>query len=192
MINRRTKRIAAIAVGLALVAAACGDDDDSGGGSATSSEEAPATDGGQHPREASAESSSAPATTEARGPGDTRQAAATTEPAEAAAMTVTYTLSDAAVWSDGSPMSCGRLRVHVAGLRQHARVDHHHRLRPDHLGHGRRHRQGSRRQLRSAVRRLEDAVRQPILKAVGVRRLQRRDQRLQRRATRTGNNVLHR
>ncbi len=103
MINRRTKRIAAIAVGLALVAAACGDDDDSGGGSATSSEQAPATTAAVS-SETSSESSSAPATTEAAAPATT-EAAATTAPAEAAAMTVTYTLSDAAVWSDGSPMS---------------------------------------------------------------------------------------
>jgi peptide/nickel transport system substrate-binding protein len=103
VINRRTKRIAAIAVGLALVAAACGDDDDSGGGSATSSEEAPATTAAAS-SETSSESSSAPATTEAAAP-ETTAAAATTEPAEAAAMTVTYTLSDAAVWSDDTPMS---------------------------------------------------------------------------------------
>ena len=104
MINRRTKRIAAIAVGLALVAAACGDDDDSGGGSATSSEQAPATTAAASSSEASSESSSAPATTEAAGPATTA-AVETTAPASTAAMTVTYTLSDAAVWSDGNPMS---------------------------------------------------------------------------------------
>jgi peptide/nickel transport system substrate-binding protein len=105
VINRRTKRIAAVAVGLALIAAACGDDDDSGGESATSSEEAPATTAAPATTpEASSEESSAPATTEAAAPATT-EATATTAPASGAAMTVTYTLSDAAVWSDGSPMT---------------------------------------------------------------------------------------
>jgi peptide/nickel transport system substrate-binding protein len=104
VINRRTKRIAAIAVGLALVAAACGDDDDSGGGSATSSEATTPATTAAASSETSSESSSTPATTEAAAP-VTTEAAATTAPAEAAAMTVTYTLSDAAVWNDGTPMS---------------------------------------------------------------------------------------
>ena len=105
MINRRTKRIAAIAVGLSLIAAACGDDDDDGGEATTAETEAPAPTTAEA-TEDTAEETVAPETTEAEA---TATTAATTEetsaPAEAAAMTVTYTLSDTAVWSDGSPMS---------------------------------------------------------------------------------------
>src|SRR6187431_322928 len=105
VINRRTKRIAAVAVGLALIAAACGDDDDDAGGETATSEEAPATTAAPATTpEASSEESSAPATTEASAPATT-EATATTAPASAAAMTVTYTLSDAAVWTDGSPIT---------------------------------------------------------------------------------------
>jgi peptide/nickel transport system substrate-binding protein len=105
VINRRTKRIAAVAVGLALIAAACGDDDDDAGGETATSEEAPATTAAPATTpEASSEESSAPATTEASAPGTT-EATATTAPASGAAMTVTYTLSDAAVWNDGSPIT---------------------------------------------------------------------------------------
>jgi peptide/nickel transport system substrate-binding protein len=105
VINRRTKRIAAIAVGLSLIAAACGDDDDDGGEATTAPTEAPATTAAESSTEVSSETSSATATTEA----STATTAASTEessaPAEEAAMTVTYTLSDTAVWNDGSPMS---------------------------------------------------------------------------------------
>ena len=105
MINRRTKRIAAIAVGLSLIAAACGDDDDDGGEATTTETEAPAPTTAE-PTEETTEETSAP-TTEASAPEET-SAPDTTEASEeaaAAAMTVTYTLSDTAVWNDGSPMS---------------------------------------------------------------------------------------
>jgi peptide/nickel transport system substrate-binding protein len=104
VIKRRTKRIAAVAVGLALIAAACGDDDDDAGDDTATAEEAPVTTAGAEttvPAE-----TTAPETTEAETP-DTTAATTeeSTEPAAAAAMSVTYTLSDAAMWSDSSPMS---------------------------------------------------------------------------------------
>jgi len=73
---RTTKRskIAAFAVGLSLVLAACGGE------------------------ETSTDTTGAPETTEGEG-GDT------TAPASEAAMRITYTLSDVAVWEDGSPLT---------------------------------------------------------------------------------------
>ena len=97
-------------------------------------------------------------------------------------MTVTYTLSDAAVWSDGSPMSCGRLRVHVAGLAQHPRVDHHHRLRPDRSRS--RPAPPTRKSSSTSITPFaawKTLFDQPILQGLAVRGLQRRDRRLQRR-----------
>ena len=106
MINRRTKRIAAIAVGLSLIAAACGDDDDDGGDDATIPKNSPGRDRRrQHrlKRPESTDGSRRPPRLLA--PETTGRPRRRPTPAEAAAMTVTYTLSDAAVWSDGSPMS---------------------------------------------------------------------------------------
>ena len=79
-------------------------------------------------------------------------------------MTVTYTLSDAAVWSDGSPMSAADIEctwqaslntpeaITTAGYDQIIAVT------------SRRHRQEVVVDLRHAVRAMEDAV-QPILQA---------------------------
>src|SRR5215212_5794504 len=105
VINRRTKRIAAIAVGLSLIAAACGDDDDDGGEATTAPTEAPATTAAESSTEVSSETSSATATTEASTATTAASTAESSAPAEEAAMTVTYTLSDTAVWNDGSTMS---------------------------------------------------------------------------------------
>jgi peptide/nickel transport system substrate-binding protein len=108
VINRRTKRIAAIAVGLSLIAAACGDDDDDAGGEATTEEatdDAPEATEAPVATEAPTEETSAPAEETSASAEETESAESTEAPASDAAMTVTYTLSDAAVWSDGSPMS---------------------------------------------------------------------------------------
>lgn len=83
---RTTKRgkFAALAVGLALIAAACGDDK-----ADTTTTQAPGT---------TVEGTD----TTAEGTDTTAEGADTTEPAAEAAMRVTYTLSDVAVWDDGS------------------------------------------------------------------------------------------
>lgn len=107
MINRRTKRIAAIAVGLSLIAAACGDDDDDDAGDATTEEEAPTTTAAEDvtaEESEPAETTTAPTTEETSAPAE-ETTEETSAPASEAAMTVTYTLSDAAVWNDGEPMS---------------------------------------------------------------------------------------
>ena len=62
--TRRSKRIAALAVGLSFVAAACGDDDDDGCERDTATDEAP-TDHRQRTTEATAEETDGPETTEA-------------------------------------------------------------------------------------------------------------------------------
>jgi peptide/nickel transport system substrate-binding protein len=108
VINRRTKRIAAVAVGLSLIAAACGDDDGDGDDAATteeatSPETTVADTSAEVPSETAADTTvadtSAPAT-------ETETATETaSEPAAESAMTVTYTLSDVAVWNDGTPIS---------------------------------------------------------------------------------------
>ena len=54
-------------------------------------------------------------------------------------MTVTYTLSDAAVWNDGTPITAADFECTWRRDRQHARVDHHGRLRPDHRRRRGRH-----------------------------------------------------
>lgn len=101
MINtRRTKRLAAIAVGLSLVAAACGGDDEEGGTATTVAEEETTATTAAEATEESAEETTAPTTAAAEESAEPTTAA----PAEGA-MTVTYTLSDAAVWSDGSPIT---------------------------------------------------------------------------------------
>lgn len=76
----KTSKVAAFVVGLALVAAACGDDKDSTG------------------------DTTADTTADTTGDttGDTTPA---TDPPVEAAMTVTYSLSDVAVWDDGTPFS---------------------------------------------------------------------------------------
>ena len=108
MINRRTKRIAALAVGLSLIAAACGDDDDDDAGDATTTEEAtaPETTVADTTAEVTEPTEAPPTTVEETATAtETETATATETEAAEGAMAVTYTLSDAAVWSDGEPMS---------------------------------------------------------------------------------------
>ena len=102
MINtRRTKRLAALAVGLSLVAAACGGDDEEDGSTATTvEEEATATEEESAPATEAPEESSAPATEAPE-----ESSAPATEAPAAGAMTVTFTLSDSAVWNDGTPIT---------------------------------------------------------------------------------------
>lgn len=102
MINtRRTKRLAALAVGLSLVAAACGGDDEEDGSTATTvEEEATATEEESAPATEAPEESSAPATEAPE-----ESSAPATEAPAAGAMTVTYTLSDVALWNDGTPIT---------------------------------------------------------------------------------------
>ena len=101
--TRRTKRIFALAVGLSLIAAACGDDEDT---AATAEDTATAT----AEDTATADTATADtATAEDTATADTATAdTATAEesgPAEGTAMRVTYTLADTAAWNDGSPIS---------------------------------------------------------------------------------------
>jgi peptide/nickel transport system substrate-binding protein len=104
VINRRTKRLAAIAVGLSLIAAACGDDDDDAGDEATT-EATDAPEATEAPVATEAPEATEAPTEETTAPEGTEAPESTEAPASDAAMTVTYTLSDAAVWNDGSPMS---------------------------------------------------------------------------------------
>ena len=88
---RTTKRskFVALAVGLALIAAACGDDKES-----TTTEAAPETTAGEV-----TETTAGEVTETTAGETDTTVAEVT------AAMRVTYTLSDVAVWNDGEAIS---------------------------------------------------------------------------------------
>lgn len=88
---RTTKRskFAALAVGISLVVAACGDDKESSTTNATETTAGEATE------------TTAGESTETTAGGDTE----TTVAAEEAVMRVTYTLSDVAVWDDGSDIS---------------------------------------------------------------------------------------
>jgi peptide/nickel transport system substrate-binding protein len=97
---RRSKRLVALAAGLALVtiAAACGDDDDGGSAATTAAGNAAATTAG-------AETT----TTEASGT-ETTEGSATTEaggsaPSGETAMTMTIDLNPKAVWEDGTPIT---------------------------------------------------------------------------------------
>ena len=82
----KSSKFAAVAVGLSLIVAACGDDKES-----TSTTGAPETTEG---------------TTETTAGGtDTTMGGDTTMAMSDAAMRVTYTLSDVAVWNDGSPIT---------------------------------------------------------------------------------------
>ena len=98
MINtRRTKRLAAFAVGLSLVAAACGGDD------STATTTAPTEPGGTT---APTEPGGTTAPTE---PGDTTPET-TASPTEDVAMTLTVDLNPDAVWDDGTPITVADLQ----------------------------------------------------------------------------------
>jgi peptide/nickel transport system substrate-binding protein len=90
-ITKRSSRYAALAVGLALIAASCGDDKD------TSSN---ATTGGTEGTTAAAPETSAEATDTTEGGAETTAAAS-----DGAAMTVTMNINPDAVWDDGSPIT---------------------------------------------------------------------------------------
>ena len=121
MINtRRTKRVIALAVGLSLVAAACGDDDDDAGDDEPAEAEEPADEGdepaeepadeGDEPAEEPADEGEEPAD-EGEEPADEGEEPADEgeEPAGDAAMTVTIDLNPDAVWEDGSPITVADL-----------------------------------------------------------------------------------
>lgn len=108
--TKKSVKALAFVAAASLIVAACGDDDDAGDTTATTAEaeatttvaeeEAPATTEGEEEAPATTEAEEeAPATTEAEGTATTEAEGA------AAAMTVTYSLSDAATWSDGSAFS---------------------------------------------------------------------------------------
>lgn len=109
MKNRRSAKLLAFAAAASLLVAACGGDDDD------SAEETPSTEGAAPTTEAAAPTTEGAApTTEAAAPTTEGGAAPTTEGGaapttegggEGGGMRVTYTLSDAAVWSDGTPIS---------------------------------------------------------------------------------------
>jgi peptide/nickel transport system substrate-binding protein len=90
--TRRSTKFAALAVGLALIAAACGGDDE------TTTTEAPGT------TEASTETTAeaAPETTEGT---EETTPETTAPPAADAAMTITYDINPDAVWDDGTPIT---------------------------------------------------------------------------------------
>jgi peptide/nickel transport system substrate-binding protein len=90
-ITKRSSRYAALALGLALIAASCGDDKD------TSSN---ATTGGTEGTTAEAPETSAEATETTEGGAETTAAAS-----DGAAMTVTMNINPDAVWDDGSPIT---------------------------------------------------------------------------------------
>jgi peptide/nickel transport system substrate-binding protein len=94
--TRRTKRLIALAVGLSLVAAACGDDDDDDATEATETEETTAETTGATTEATTAESEGTTETTAAGG-------------AEGAAMVLTVDLNPDAVWDDGSPITVADL-----------------------------------------------------------------------------------
>lgn len=91
--TRRSTRFAALAVGLSLIAAACGDDDDTTTGDTTATEE---TTAGTE----ATEETTAPDGTEA-----TEETTGDTEPSGEAAMRITYDIAEAAVWDDGTPIT---------------------------------------------------------------------------------------
>jgi len=99
---RRTKRLVALAAGLALVATACGGDDDNA---------APTTSGQAATTTAGSETTAAASTTAAgaapgsTAPGSTTPATGLTVPTGATAMTVTMDLNPDAVWEDGTPIT---------------------------------------------------------------------------------------
>jgi peptide/nickel transport system substrate-binding protein len=94
---RTTKRgkFAALALSLSMVAAACGDDDK---GNSSETTAAPETSGGDATETTGGEVVTTDST-------PTSASTPDTEPPSEAAMRVTYTLSDAAVWDDGTPIS---------------------------------------------------------------------------------------
>jgi peptide/nickel transport system substrate-binding protein len=102
---RRTKRLVALAAGLALIAAACGDDDDtastaapetSGAATTSAGSTATSTAGSTETTTAGSTAGSEPETGKSVPTGDTK-------------MTITVNLDPKAVWEDGSPITVADL-----------------------------------------------------------------------------------
>ena len=116
--TRRSKRLVALAVGLSLVAAACGDDDDADTADTSSDEtEAPSEE-----TEAPSEETEAP-TEETEAPDATEAPDGTDAPAGDVAMTLTFDINPDAVLGRRHADHVGRLRMFVAGTAQHAWLD---------------------------------------------------------------------
>jgi len=105
--TRRGTKFAALALGLALVAAACGSDDDGTTGDTTAATTAPEATTAETAAPATEAPGETTAETEAPGTstGDTSAPETTGGESGGSGMTVTYTLSDVAVWDDGTPFS---------------------------------------------------------------------------------------
>ena len=104
--TRRTRRVIALAVGLSLVAAACGGDDDDSGDDEPAEAEEPADEA-----EEPADEAEEPAD-EAEEPADEGEEPADEgdEAAGDAAMVLTVDLAPEAVWEDGSPITVADLQ----------------------------------------------------------------------------------
>jgi peptide/nickel transport system substrate-binding protein len=112
--KRRTQRLLAVAVGLSLVAAACGDDDDDEATGAEGTEapeatsapaatEAPAAS--EAPAGSEPEGTEAPAGTEGTEAPGTEGTEGSAPASGETAMTVTYDINPDAVWDDGTPIT---------------------------------------------------------------------------------------
>jgi len=114
--RRSAKLLAAVAAASLIVAACGGDDDDSAEPDATTGEttaEVPATTTGDTEAPATTTGDTeAPETTT----GDTEAPGTTAEGPAGGGMTVTYTLSDAAVWSDGTPFTAADFECTVDAI----------------------------------------------------------------------------
>jgi peptide/nickel transport system substrate-binding protein len=106
---RRTKRLVALAAGLALVAAACGGDDDDDSASTdapTDTEAASATTTADSGTETTTAGSTETTTGDT---GSTTAGSAGAAPSGETAMTITVNLNPDAVWEDGSPITAADL-----------------------------------------------------------------------------------
>ncbi len=105
MSKRRTQRLVAVAVGLSLVAAACGDDDDAATGDegteAPADTEAPAATDAPAETTAASEGTDAPGTTA----GESTETTGGTGGESGGGMTITVDIAEEAVWQDGSPIT---------------------------------------------------------------------------------------
>ncbi len=105
MSKRRTQRLVAVAVGLSLVAAACGDDDDAATGDegteAPADTEAPAATDAPAETTAASEGTDAPGTTA----GESTDTTGGTGGESGGGMTITVDIAEEAVWQDGSPIT---------------------------------------------------------------------------------------
>jgi peptide/nickel transport system substrate-binding protein len=106
---RRTKRLVALAAGVAIVAAACGgDDDNSAATTAAPTTGGPATTAGTTTTAGTATTAAGATTTTAAAAGETTTttpAVGETVPTGATKMTITVDLDPKAVWEDGSPIT---------------------------------------------------------------------------------------